>query len=296
MGSTLFLVITFNLALTHHLEVAAARNQNRYSPKSAMTAHMFYALANSYESRMVSDPNSSWDSLSSIRFNTILTSNVNQLLPFLPERSLRSARDLVSKVVKSIDVEMRLLSGRSSRRLKSSGDRKNQNKGSRSEGSVSSSSKSSAKSNISRSSNISTKSDITSRSSRKPSISRSLYSHISRDESDGRESRSSRSLHSSKSRDESDGRKPISSRSLYRSKGRDESDDRRPSSSRSLHRSKIRDESDGRKPSTMRRKSLNNALGDMPPNSSPRFNNKSSTKRRNSLNNALGDLALGRNW
>ena len=110
MGGSLFLIITFNLALTHHLEVAMANSKKRLDANSAKKALLFYELTSTHESRQLSDSVSRWDSLSSIRFNTILRSNLTQLLQYLPKASIVSARRLSSSVADSINKETERLS------------------------------------------------------------------------------------------------------------------------------------------------------------------------------------------
>lgn len=111
MGASLFLVITFNLALTHHLEVAMPRSTKRHDSKSAKKALLFYELASAHESRLLADSCNRWDSLNSIRFNKILTSNLTQMLQYLPDASLPAAHGLVSTVSRSIVKETDRLSG-----------------------------------------------------------------------------------------------------------------------------------------------------------------------------------------
>ena len=130
MGSTLFLIITFNLALTHHLEVVSGFNRKRYNTKSAQKALLFYELTSAHETKMLYESYNCWDYISSIRFNTILNSNLDQLLQYLPEKSVSPAHGLVMKTLRSIDEAMHRLIGRSSRnstdrrRSKSSKDSK----------------------------------------------------------------------------------------------------------------------------------------------------------------------------
>ena len=124
MGSTLFLIITFNLALTSHLEVAVSHSKKRFDSSSAKKALLFYEMTSDYERRILSD-SKTWDPLASIRFNTILSSNLSQLLQFLPENSLPTARGLISSTSKFIDEQTELLTGRSFRKSKSSRRRDN---------------------------------------------------------------------------------------------------------------------------------------------------------------------------
>ncbi len=116
MGGSLFLIITFNLALTHHLEVAIPRSKKQYDAKSAKKALLFYELTSAHESRLLSDSHNRWDSLNSIRFNKILESNLNQIFQYLPEASLPAAHGLVSAICESILEETERLSGGGSRR------------------------------------------------------------------------------------------------------------------------------------------------------------------------------------
>ena len=124
MGSTLFLIITFNLALTSHLEVAVSHSKKRFDSSSAKKALLFYEMTSDYERRILSD-SKTWDPLASIRFNTILSSNLLQLLQFLPENSLPTARGLISSTSNFIDEQTELLTGRSFRKSKSSRRRDN---------------------------------------------------------------------------------------------------------------------------------------------------------------------------
>jgi hypothetical protein len=130
MGGSLFLIVTFNLALTHHLEVATAYSKRRYDSKSAKKALLFYELTAAHEARLLSDKSNMWDSLSSIRFNTILNSNLNQLFEYLPEMSLPSARSLVSNILTVVEDETERLSGGSPYRSPRSGKKslKNSNR------------------------------------------------------------------------------------------------------------------------------------------------------------------------
>lgn len=105
MGSSLFFIITFNLALTLHLEVASGHSKKRYNSKSAKKALLFYDLASAHETRLLSDSGNYWDSSSSIRFNTILNSNLHQLFQYLPEMSHPAAHSLESRVLNAIDEE-----------------------------------------------------------------------------------------------------------------------------------------------------------------------------------------------
>jgi hypothetical protein len=116
MGSSLFLIITFNLALTLHLEVASTHSKKHYNSESAKKALLFYDLASADETRLLSDSGNYWDSSSSIRFNTILKSNLNQLYQYLPEMSLPIAHSLESSVVNAIDEESDRTGGNSSSR------------------------------------------------------------------------------------------------------------------------------------------------------------------------------------
>ena len=115
MGSNLFLIITFNLALTHHLEVVSSLNHKRYNTKSAQKALLFYELASAHETKILFESQNCWDYMSSIRFNTILNSNLDQLLQYLPEKSILAAHDLLTKIIRSVDEAMQRLSGGSSR-------------------------------------------------------------------------------------------------------------------------------------------------------------------------------------
>mmetsp|Transcript_20626 Transcript_20626/g.48482 ORF Transcript_20626/g.48482 Transcript_20626/m.48482 type:complete len:426 (-) Transcript_20626:1736-3013(-) len=116
MGSSLFLVINFNLALAHHLEVAATYNHRSYNPKSAHKAVLFYELTSTYEKKILADPNSCWDSLSSVRFNTILDNNLNKLLCIVPDKCVPATQRLISNVLDAIDDETDRLSGREPKR------------------------------------------------------------------------------------------------------------------------------------------------------------------------------------
>ena len=116
MGGSLFLIITFNLALTHHLEVVMARSKKRFEVKSAKKALLFYELTSTHEIRLLSDSGNRWDSLSSIRFNKILDSNLNQLIEHLPESSLPAVQRVVSAVCYAITTETERLSPGSSSR------------------------------------------------------------------------------------------------------------------------------------------------------------------------------------
>lgn len=114
MGSSLFFIITFNLALTLHLEVASTHSKKRYNSKSAKKALLFYDLASAHETRLLSDSGTYWHSSSSIRFNTILNSNLHQLFQYLPEMSLPTAHSLESRVLHAIDEETDRTDGYSS--------------------------------------------------------------------------------------------------------------------------------------------------------------------------------------
>mmetsp|Transcript_23124 Transcript_23124/g.54670 ORF Transcript_23124/g.54670 Transcript_23124/m.54670 type:complete len:424 (-) Transcript_23124:71-1342(-) len=138
MGSTLFLIITFNLALTHHLEVVSNFNHKRYNTKSAKKALLFYDLTSTQETKMMYESHNYWDYISSIRFKTILNSNLDQLLQYLPEKSIPAAQTLLTKILRSIDEAMQRLSGeplrksrerRKSKSRTSSKSRKSSNSG-----------------------------------------------------------------------------------------------------------------------------------------------------------------------
>ncbi|VEU35505.1 unnamed protein product [Pseudo-nitzschia multistriata] len=111
MGSTLFLVLSFNLALAHHLEAASSYSHSRH-PKSAKKALLFYELAWTDEQRILADPDNCWDSLSSVRFNTILNNNLRQILPILSEKYLTVADLLLSNVSDSIHIGTKRLGNR----------------------------------------------------------------------------------------------------------------------------------------------------------------------------------------
>ena len=118
MGSSLFLIITFNLALTHHLEVAASKNHKSHNSKSAKKTLLFYELSSTYETRLTKGSSNYWDSLSSIRFNTILNNNLNHLLKILPDKYLSAAHRLLSNVSIAFDDESERFSGTSIRKTR----------------------------------------------------------------------------------------------------------------------------------------------------------------------------------
>jgi len=158
MGSSLFLIITFNLALAHHLEVATTYNDKSYNPKSTKKALLFYELSSAYESNLLADSNKYWRSISSVRFNTILNNNLNQVRPMLPDKCLPAFHQLLSNVSDAIDKGTEQLSARTNRESKSS-SRKSKSSGG------------SLKSSSGRSSLSHSKSSSSSRSSKPSSIS-----------------------------------------------------------------------------------------------------------------------------
>ena len=110
MGGSLFLIITLNLALTHHLEVAITNSKKHHDASSAKKALLFYELTSTHECRLLSDSASHWDALSSIRFNTVLRSNLTQLLQYLPKASIVAAQRLADSVRDSVNKETERLS------------------------------------------------------------------------------------------------------------------------------------------------------------------------------------------
>lgn len=115
IGSSLFLIITFNLALAHHLEVATSFNHRSYDPKAAKKTLLFYELTSTYEKRILADSNNCWDSLSSIRFNTILNNNLNQILQMLPDKCLPATHRLLSNISDAINNGTEQFSSRNSK-------------------------------------------------------------------------------------------------------------------------------------------------------------------------------------
>jgi tetratricopeptide (TPR) repeat protein len=111
MGATLFLVITFNLALTHHLEVLATYHTPSYDRKYAKKTLLFYELTSTYEKRVCADQKNPWDALTSIRFNTVLNSNLNELFYMLPEKCHPSAQRLLASSIDALDEQTEIFSG-----------------------------------------------------------------------------------------------------------------------------------------------------------------------------------------
>eukprot|EP00536_Pseudo-nitzschia_multiseries_P005583 jgi/Psemu1/12926/gm1.12926_g len=115
MGSSLLLVITFNLALAHHLEVTTTYNHRSYDPKVAQKTLCFYQLTSTYEKKVLEDATNCWDSLSSVRLNTILKNNLHQLLYMVPDECVQATHRLVSTILNAIDNETDRLSRRKSK-------------------------------------------------------------------------------------------------------------------------------------------------------------------------------------
>mmetsp|Transcript_7926 Transcript_7926/g.17034 ORF Transcript_7926/g.17034 Transcript_7926/m.17034 type:complete len:401 (+) Transcript_7926:70-1272(+) len=115
IGSSLFLIIAFNLALTHHLEFATTYNHKSCNPKSAKKTLLFYELTSTYEKRILADTKNCWDSLCSIRFNTILNNNLNQILSMLPAKRLPATHRLLSGISDAIDNETERFNRRKSK-------------------------------------------------------------------------------------------------------------------------------------------------------------------------------------
>jgi len=80
MGSTLYLIATFNMALAHHLQAIGMGNTERRE-KIINKTLVLYKLAYKWQMKLIFDtsPSPSCSTVTSIRFNMIIRNNVSQI-------------------------------------------------------------------------------------------------------------------------------------------------------------------------------------------------------------------------